>query len=120
MSRAAAKAIERGLRLFGYFGVKGGHLPFRTADGRYDPTISVKVDAKAGPVPAEREIYSPADIEENPTLSDMATAALDVLAKRSQTFWLMIEAGDVDWANHANNIDNWIGAVISGDDAFAP
>ena len=30
----------------------------------------------------------------------------------------MIEAGDVDWANHANNIDNSIGAVISGDDAF--
>ena len=78
----------------------------------------MKVDAKAGPVPAEREIYSPADVEENPTLSDMATAALDVLSKRSQTFWLMIEAGDVDWANHANNIDNSIGAVISGDDAF--
>ncbi len=30
----------------------------------------------------------------------------------------MVEAGDVDWANHANNIDNSIGAVISGDLAF--
>ena len=30
----------------------------------------------------------------------------------------MIEAGDVDWANHANNIDNSIGAVLSGDEAF--
>ena len=33
-------------------------------------------------------------------------------------FWLMIEAGDVDWANHSNNIDNSIGAVLSGDAAF--
>jgi alkaline phosphatase len=30
----------------------------------------------------------------------------------------MIEAGDVDWANHSNNIDNAIGAVLSGDEAF--
>ena len=30
----------------------------------------------------------------------------------------MIEAGDVDWANHSNNLDNAIGAVFSGDDAF--
>jgi alkaline phosphatase len=118
LAAAADEAIERGLRLFGYFGVKGGHLPFRTADGRFDPTISMKNDEKAGPIPTERETYSPADLEENPTLSDMATAALDVLSKRADSFWLLIEAGDVDWANHANNIDNSIGAVISGDEAF--
>jgi alkaline phosphatase len=33
-------------------------------------------------------------------------------------FWLLIEAGDVDWANHDNNLDNSIGAVLSGDVAF--
>ena len=27
----------------------------------------------------------------------------------------MVEAGDVDWANHANNLDSSIGAVVSGD-----
>ena len=30
----------------------------------------------------------------------------------------MVEAGDVDWANHNNNIDDSIGAVLSGDAAF--
>ena len=49
----------------------------------------------------------------------MATAALDVLAARSDKMWLMVEPGDVDWANHANNLDNSIGTVISGDEAFA-
>ena len=28
-----------------------------------------------------------------------------------------VEAGDVDWANHDNNIDTSIGATISGDKA---
>ena len=30
----------------------------------------------------------------------------------------MVEAGDVDWANHNNNIDDSIGAVFSGAKAF--
>jgi alkaline phosphatase len=115
---AARQAIDEKQRLFGYFGVGGGHLPFRTADGDFEPTVSMKSDDKLGPIPAKAEIYRPGDIFENPTLDDMATAALDVLANKSDKFWLMVEAGDVDWANHANNIDNSIGAVISGDDAF--
>ena len=57
------------------------------------------------------------DVDENPTLADMTRAALDVLEAKGP-FWLMIEAGDVDWAEHANNIDTCIGAVKSGDAAF--
>jgi len=107
---AADQAIINRHRLFGFFGVKGGHLPFATADGRYNPVLSVGQGA---------ESYSPADIDENPTLAQMAVSALDVLHSRSEKMWLMVEAGDVDWANHANNLDNSIGAVISGDEAFA-
>jgi alkaline phosphatase len=118
LASAADAAIERKRRLFGYFGVKGGHLPFRTADGGYNPTLSMKNEEKVGPVPTAAEEYREADIFENPTLADMATAALRVLSEKSDQFWLMVESGDVDWANHANNIDNSIGAAISGDDAF--
>lgn len=108
LSKAADEAAEKGHRLFGFFGVKGGHLPFRTADGNFDPTLDV----------TGREVYTEDDIKENPTLADMTTQALKVLEKDKDGFWLMIEAGDVDWANHANNIDNSIGAVLSGDAAF--
>ena len=48
----------------------------------------------------------------------MTRAALLVLEQAIDGFWLTIEAGDVDWANHANNLDNSIGAVLSGDEAF--
>jgi alkaline phosphatase len=109
LRQAADRAIAQERRLFGFFGVAGGHLPFQTADGAYDPTDSATEKA---------EVYSAADIQENPTLAEMAEVALDVLGRKSDRFWLMVEAGDVDWANHRNNIDNSIGAVLSGDEAF--
>lgn len=117
LKMAARKAIGTDQRLFGFFGGKGGHLPFRTADGKYDPTVSTK-QVTNGAAVVMPEVYKAADVEESPTLAEMSVAALDVLADKSETFWLMIEPGDVDWANHANNIDNSIGAVLSGDDAF--
>jgi len=106
--RAATRnAIERGSRLFGFFGAKGGHLPFATANGDFKPVQDVKA----------AEAYSDADLFENPTLAEMTQAAIQVLETNPKGFWLMVEAGDVDWANHANNIDNSIGAVLSGDRA---
>ena len=105
---AARRAASEDLRLLGLFGTKGGHLPFRTADGKYNPTFDLKGTEK----------YSKRDVTENPTLAQMTQAALLVLKQAADGFWLMVEAGDVDWANHANNIDNSIGAVLSGDDAF--
>ena len=48
----------------------------------------------------------------------MTEAALTVLAARpDQPFALFVEAGDVDFALHANNLDNAIGAIYSGDEA---
>jgi len=109
LAQAAAAAAARGKRLFGFYGAKSGHLPFATADGLYDPTLGVR---------RLSEVYSEADVNENPTLADMSRAALTVLEQNPRGFWLMIEAGDVDWANHDNNIDNSVGAVFSGDAAF--
>lgn len=108
LQAGADRAVAQGNRLLGFFGVKGGHLPFQTADGDFNPTF----DAKG------TERYSKADILENPTLADMTSAALKVLESSEEGFWLMVEAGDVDWANHANNLDNSVGAVLSGDAAF--
>ena len=119
LAAAAREAIATKRRLFGFFGAAEGHLPFRTADGDFNPSAAPPGDeadrlrTKYGGAIH----YTPADITENPTLADMAEAALDVLDARGP-FWLMVEAGDVDWASHANNIDTTIGAVQSGDAAF--
>ena len=113
LAAGARAAVQKKQRLLGFFGAVGGHLPFQTADGHYDPTVN-----SGGDGPKSAETYTPADVEENPTLAEMTRAALEVLSHDQEGFWLMIEAGDVDWANHANNIDNSIGATLSGDDAF--
>ena len=119
LTAAARTAIAGRQRLFGFFGAAEGHLPFRTADGDFNPAAAV-ADPAADRLRKKYGgaiHYAPADIQENPTLAEMTTTALDVLASRGP-FWLMVEAGDVDWASHANNIDTAIGAVQSGDEAF--
>ncbi len=108
LAEAAQQAVAGKHRLFGFFGTTGGHLPYQTADGKYDPTRGVSA--------AER--YSEQDLAENPTLAQMTAAALQVLQENETGFYLMIEPGDVDWANHNNNIDDSIGAVFSGEAAF--
>jgi alkaline phosphatase len=109
LAAAAKKAAENHERLLGLFGAwDRSHLPYSTADGNYNPTVGVKKTA---------EKYTPADIAENPKLAHVSLAALEVLSQNPKGFWLMIEAGDVDWANHDDNLDNSIGAIFDGDDA---
>ena len=113
---AAARAAKRQGRLFGIFGRDGlDHLPYRTTDGGYDPAPSL---TSAGQSRAA-ETYTAADRIEQPTLAQMTEAALTVLTARpEQAFALFVEAGDVDFALHANNLDNAIGAVFSGEEAL--
>ncbi len=116
LQQAAEKAAMSGARLFGLFGTKASHLPFRTADGKFDPSPNPGKNNKPGAV----ETYDEADLKENPTLADMTRSAIHVLsADRDKPFALFVEVGDVDWALHGNNLDNAIGAVISGEEAIA-
>jgi alkaline phosphatase len=109
LDRAAQRAASEGRRLFGLYGTRSGHLPYRTADGGYDPSKSYRGVA---------EVYQPADLFENPTLAEMTRAALKVMAAEpGRPFALFVEAGDVDFALHDNNIDTAIGATISGEEA---
>lgn len=109
LQQAAEQAAAHKRRLLGFYGVpKTGHLPFATADGDFQPTIGRKKTAEA---------YNEADLTENPSLAQMTHSAITALHRPNQKFWLMVEAGDVDWANHDDNIDNSIGAVKSGDAA---
>ena len=111
LQEAAREAAATQKRLLGFYGVgKTKHLPFATADGGYNPTIG-----RAGKDKIEK--YTAEDLVENPKLTDMTAAAIEVLSQNKQGFWLMVESGDVDWANHDNNIDSVIGAVFSGDAA---
>ncbi len=110
LDRAAEKAAAEDKRLFAFYGTNGTHLPYQTTDGDYRPSAGIR---------GTRESYSADDLLENPTLADMTRSALKVMAaKKGQPFALFVEAGDVDFALHDNNLDNAIGAVYSGEAAI--
>lgn len=51
----------------------------------------------------------------NPTLAAATHAALKVLSKDEDGFFLMVEGGDIDWANHANDYEWMLGAWYNFD-----
>jgi alkaline phosphatase len=63
--------------------------------------------ARANPAPENRQ----------PTLAEMASAALDRLDDDPDGFFLMIEAGQIDWAGHANDA-GWLLAEMARMDAM--
>lgn len=94
----AQQARRSGSRLLGLFGEphpKGSALP--------QPGISTSEA-----------------LEANPTLAEMTHAALTVLqSDEDRPFWLLVEAGDVDFASHLNDFESLATAVKSGEEAVA-
>jgi len=95
----AAEAVREGRKLFGLFGGKGGNFEVAQVD-----------DAPGRPrvTPGSRE---------NPSLAEAAEAALDCLSRNPKGFVLVIEQGDIDWANHDNDYRAMIGCVADLDAA---
>jgi alkaline phosphatase len=130
LATAARLNLDRGQRLLGLFGAKGqnGNLPVSSATSDYSTTglDMFKVHSTQGLKPdTDRPLAAGQSTQQfirqernaNPTLHDLTTAALTVLGKDPQGFWLMVEGGDIDWAAHDNNMDNLIGAVLDFDRA---
>ena len=129
---ATAAAIDpnKGDRLFGLYGARGqnGNLPVSSANGDYSTTgldmfsvfssQGLKQDFLRPLNPGETDAqFIARERNENPTLQNLTTAALDVLGKDKDGFWLMVEGGDIDWSAHDNNIDNLIGTTLDFDKA---
>jgi alkaline phosphatase len=98
LKEAAARAAAQKKKLFGLFG---------GPEGNFEP-----------PVPTDNGTASVnRSTIENPTLKDATLAALEVLGKNRNGFFLMVEQGDIDWANHANDYKWMIGAMWDLDEA---
>src|SRR5512143_1368581 len=97
IAAAAAEAARRGRKLFGLFGGKGGNFEV--------PEVE---DTPGGPT------VKPGSVE-NPTLAEATEAALGYLALDPEGFFLVIEQGDIDWANHDNDFRGMVGSVADLD-----
>jgi alkaline phosphatase len=95
----AERAASGGRKLFGLFGGDGGsfELP-EPADDPGRPAFTRPT-------------------RENPTLAEATVAALQVLSSRGRGFFLMVEQGDIDWANHDNDFRRMVGAMYDLEEA---
>ena len=113
---AAEIDVEAGDNLFGIYGARGqeGNLPWRTANDDYSNIgLESRLDAERPLEEGETDKeFIATELDANPTLMDMTSAALDVLGDDEDGFWLSIEGGDIDWAAHDNNLDNMLGAAM--------
>ena len=118
---AAGLNVDEGDRLFGIYGAKGqgGNLPWRTADGDYSNAGLSGRRSTERPLEEGQtdEEFIAQEVNYNPNLNDMTSAALDVLGDDEEGFWLMIESGDIDWAAHDNSLDNMVGATMDFQDS---
>lgn len=55
--------------------------------------------------------------ETEPTLPEMTKAALDVLERDRQGFFLMVEGSQIDWANHANDLPYQTAEMVAFDES---
>jgi len=90
---AAQTAAQQGKKLFGLFGGTGGNFE-----------SPVPYDLPGTPLVLRAT-------RENPLLSDATLAALKVLSQDQDGFFVMVEQGDIDWANHANDYARMIGTT---------
>jgi alkaline phosphatase len=54
---------------------------------------------------------------ESPSLDNASVAALEVLSRDPEGFFLLIEQGDIDWSNHHNDFGRMVGCVSDLDAA---
>ncbi len=124
LSTAAQLDPNNGDRLLGLYGARGqnGNLPVSGANGDYSTTgldmFSLFSTQGKNPDLLRPLNFGETDAQfiarernENPTLNDLTLAALNVLGKDQDGFWLMVEGGDIDWSAHDNNLTNLIGTV---------
>lgn len=90
---AAQRAATEGRRLFGLFGGRDGH---------FESPRPLNLPGTPRVVPATRE---------NPSFAEATLAALKVLGRHPQGFFLMAEQGDIDWANHGNDFARMVGTI---------
>ncbi|MGA2531865.1 MAG: alkaline phosphatase [Candidatus Aminicenantales bacterium] len=99
LNEAADQALAQGKKLFGLFGGPDENFIHPV------PENSPGLPRFAG------------QSAEDPSLEDAALAALRVLGRNPNGFFLIVEQGDIDWANHDNDFRRMIGTMADLDAA---
>lgn len=92
LQAAAEEALTGDGMVFGLFGGPGGNFETpQPVDSPGSPQVNYE--------------------EENPSLAEIATAGLTLLSANPNGFCLVLEQGDLDWTNHANDYAGGVGCT---------
>lgn len=92
--------LSAGEKLFGLFGTAGGNFEYyEVSDTPGEATITRSTGD------------STPTVDEDPTLAEVTQVSLSVLNQDEDGFFIMIEQGDIDWSNHADDYENMVGGV---------
>jgi hypothetical protein len=107
---------------------KQDNLPLRGLDsnykGRYcdekskvilDPDTKLPIGVVANSTQCDH--YTDEEIKTIPHITENVKAGLKFLGKADRGFFMMYEQGDIDWAAHANHMDDMLGAMFDIDDS---
>lgn len=95
----AGEAAAKGKKLFGLFGNGKGQFDYLVPSNNTGTPSVVRINI------------------ENPSLAEASKAALKVLSRNRNGFFLVVEQGDIDWANHANDFKSMIGGMYDLNEA---
>ncbi len=88
---------------------KGGDLPKRVLGiGRSSVLLPSDGNANDEGMKALVDKYSQEAIDATPSLTEMTVGALNVLAQNENGFYLMVEGGMIDGANHSRNVSQTV------------
>ena len=105
------------------------NMPYRGVDSTYsnrwcsssesiiDPDTGLPIGVNVTTSEDLCNHYSPEELKHVPKIQDNVKAALEFLSKDDDGFFLMYEQGDIDWAAHANHMDDMLGAMLDIDDS---
>lgn len=79
------------------------------------PRILGLFGATAFPLAIDRQ---PQTVKTIPRLGEMTEKALEVLSRNPEGFFLMVEAGQIDWAAHANDVAGVLHEMLEMDEAL--
>jgi alkaline phosphatase len=98
-----------------------GNMPYRGLDSSYSNRYcsagktgitGVNVTTSATPC----NYVTPSDLANIPPMNVHVREAMKFLGKSSKGFFLMYEQGDIDWAAHADHMDDMLGAMLDIND----
>lgn len=106
LAASTQQSIERGVPLIGVFGHAA--RPDQAGDRLLPPVPLATADGLQWGID-----------DRDPMLADAAEAALRRLAVDPEGFALLVEAGDVDWANQADDLEGLVQAWAAADNTIA-